>query len=545
MQPAARSNKMSRYKITEDLETTPTADFHLARNVKKDEIVLMKILKKNYYTLEECKGNKEVQVCLKLNHANVLKFFEFINDSNQLLMIFEYIPDNVKRVMKRRDQPFSEAETKGIMLQVFHGLSYIHGQGFIHRNLRPELLVCNEDATEVKISDFSLARSSLDTINTIADYTGQLHPYLPPEVLLQVEKYGTPVDMWAAGCVMAELLTGSPLFQSDVMEIKDLMSKICVIIGTFTKGEWQEGSQALRQAMFNLPKVEVGRGLGEAGAKVGADAKGLIMDLVVWNPSKRKTADQAIRDDFFKSDGEFVNSTENQEILKFAREKMQTWRETYQADLTRNSLAEFDRIIADVTHKAGHQPQRNPFQGFETSNPLLGDSTPRGKFGSPPQQRKLGVKGGADDPFGQFRPQRLQMDLSPRKSEKNPFTEEIKSREEHRRSHQGPPANKDSLFAPEEPPKNVDHRDRADKMRQQNYLKYRTKYGDDFLRSQLGDKLASNEKETVAPSNNRKGSVAQDRGQSRDPVRTRYDDFYKPSWADPGKPTRQPHAPIF
>ncbi|KAH3775584.1 hypothetical protein DPMN_176989 [Dreissena polymorpha] len=42
------------------------------------------------------------QVFLKLNHANVLKFVEFINDSNQLLMIFEYIPDNVKRVMKRR-----------------------------------------------------------------------------------------------------------------------------------------------------------------------------------------------------------------------------------------------------------------------------------------------------------------------------------------------------------------------------------------------------------------------------------------------------------
>ncbi|KAH3775583.1 hypothetical protein DPMN_176988 [Dreissena polymorpha] len=48
MQPAARSNKMSSYKITEDLETTPTADFHLARNVKKDEIVLMKMYVKSY-----------------------------------------------------------------------------------------------------------------------------------------------------------------------------------------------------------------------------------------------------------------------------------------------------------------------------------------------------------------------------------------------------------------------------------------------------------------------------------------------------------------
>ncbi|WAR23954.1 CDKF4-like protein [Mya arenaria] len=351
-QGAPRSNKMSRYKISKDLDSTVTADFHLARNVKKDENVLMKILKKNYYTLEECKANKEVQICLKLNHKNVLKFVEFINDNNQLLMIFEYLPDNAKGVLKKR--------------------------------------------------------------------------YLAPEILLQIEKYGTPVDIWAAGCVMAELLTGTPLFQGDQMDTKDLMSKICVAIGTLTKSEWQEGTQALRQAMFNLPKVDVGRGLGDQGNGVSPNAKGLIMDMLVWNPGKRKTADK----------------------------------------------------------------------GFESSNPLLGDSTPRGRWGGPQPQAKLGVKGGSDDPFGQFRPQRLQEVRRPR-----------------------PAAMQSTLFGPADDSGKgpADLQGRAEKLKQSNPNKFKDRYGNDFMRSQLGgNQQQQADTNGISTPQGRRVSM-----HNRDPVRSR------------------------
>ncbi|XP_052777295.1 uncharacterized protein LOC128214713 [Mya arenaria] len=516
-QGAPRSNKMSRYKISKDLDSTVTADFHLARNVKKDENVLMKILKKNYYTLEECKANKEVQICLKLNHKNVLKFVEFINDNNQLLMIFEYLPDNAKGVLKKRGV-FSESETKATMLQVFSGLSYIHSQGIVHRNIRPESLACSEDGAEVKIADFSMARSTQDPLSVVSDYSAvQPNPYLAPEILLQIEKYGTPVDIWAAGCVMAELLTGTPLFQGDQMDTKDLMSKICVAIGTLTKSEWQEGTQALRQAMFNLPKVDVGRGLGDQGNGVSPNAKGLIMDMLVWNPGKRKTADKAIRNEFFKSDGEFVNPGENQEILKHARSNLQTWRDFHEADFTKSSLSEFDKIMAEIYATSDNRKQRNAnFQGFESSNPLLGDSTPRGRWGGPQPQAKLGVKGGSDDPFGQFRPQRLQTD-KPRTSAQNPFADELNTREEVRRPR--PAAMQSTLFGPADDSGKgpADLQGRAEKLKQSNPNKFKDRYGNDFMRSQLGgNQQQQADTNGISTPQGRRVSM-----HNRDPVRSR------------------------
>ena len=57
--------------------------------------------------------------------------------------------------------------------------------------------------------------------------------YMAPEVLLGSTNYSTPIDMWAAGCVMAELLTGKPLLPGS--DTADMMKKICYVIGTLTK----------------------------------------------------------------------------------------------------------------------------------------------------------------------------------------------------------------------------------------------------------------------------------------------------------------------
>ena len=193
---------------------------------------------------------------------------------------------------------------------------------------------------------------------------------------------------------------------------------------------------------------------------------------------------QAVRHEFFKSDGDFVNSSENQEILFEAEDRLRTWKDKYEADLTRGSLNEFERILSEITQKHGQNNQRKEFGGFESSNPLLGDSTPRGKWSSSePQQSKIGGKGGADDPFGQLRPKKFQgTELqSPRKSTM-PFDEELQSRDETRRSRPNA-MNKDGMFGQEEPEKKkMDPSQRAEMIKQQNPMKYRARYGDDFMR---------------------------------------------------------------
>lgn len=166
-----------------------------------------------------------------------------------------------------------------------------------------------------------------------------------------------------------------------------------------------------------------------------------------------------------------------------AEERLRTWKDKYHADLTRGSLNEFEKILAEITQKHGQNNQRKEFQGFENSNPLLGDSTPRSKWETS-QPPKLGGKGGADDPFGQFRPKKFQTGQqgSPRKSAM-PFEEELQSREENRRSRQSV-NQKEELFGGQEEPerKRLDPTKKAELIKQQNPMKYRARYGDDFMR---------------------------------------------------------------
>lgn len=126
-----------------------------------------------------------------------------------------------------REKPFSEPIIRNIMFQILQGLNYIHKHGFFHRDIKPENLLCNGPEL-VKIADFGLARE----IRSRPPYTDYVSTrwYRAPEVLLRSTKYSSPVDVWAVGCIMAELYTLQPLFpgRSEV----DQIFRICTILGT-------------------------------------------------------------------------------------------------------------------------------------------------------------------------------------------------------------------------------------------------------------------------------------------------------------------------
>ncbi|XP_045157365.2 serine/threonine-protein kinase dyf-5-like [Mercenaria mercenaria] len=454
---------MNKYKILEPEPIDEGNSYRtwLAKNLKKDEKVAIKILKKNFYSLEECKRHKEVQNLQSLNHKNVLKMLELINDRNELLMVFEYMPENVKRVMQNRGSPYSETETKIIMQQVFQGLSHVHGMGFIHRNLRPEILLCDKEVTIVKISDFSMAKSVLDPLG---EYVVSPLWYMSPEVLLGATDYTNKVDMWAAGCIMAELLTGKPLLPGT--SDRDQMKLICELIGNFTTRQWQDGAMLRRSLGYSLPASNTGKGLGEAGVQASSDAKGLIMDLLNWAPNQRTSAELALRRDVFKSDGEFINKDESQEILNTTEIQLKEWSKKWEADLNRGSIEELDSILAGIYRRQPYRDRnntRNKFAGFEKSNPLLGDSTPRDKRSQPETNGTVNVQT-IDDPFRMYRPKAISEPVrtypidaqSPDKiPHMNPFEEELQSREEKRSrqsTHNVAPFAADGQISPQREP---------------------------------------------------------------------------------------------
>lgn len=230
---------------------------------------------------------------------------------------------------------------------------------------------------------------------------------------------------------------------------------------------------------------------------------------------------QALSSEFFKSDGKFENSDEGQEKLDSFKEKLLSWEQKWGSDWGRGSHEEFDSILSEFSNKPNksRQKSRHTFAGFENSNPLKGDSTPRGR-GFQHQQTPENF---VDDPFRRDKPKpaggqraypidNRNMDTD---ADKNPFEKDLMLREARRNSRQmsqgNQPQNRSSDVSPvrgdhsprrmNESPRKRDNdlfgagpdardgeiemktkQNKAEKMKEQNYLKYRMFYGDDFMR---------------------------------------------------------------
>ena len=197
------------------------------------------------------------------------------------LLILFYFFNNIFR-----DHLFPESVIKNILFQILQGLAYMHKSGFFHRDLKPENLLCRGIDT-IKIADFGLARE----IRSRPPYTDYVSTrwYRAPEILLRSTNYNSPIDIWALGCIAAELYTLRPLFPGN-SEIDEIF-KISTIVGTPTKEDWPEGLTLAAKLNFKwnrCAKVDLHTIIPNANT----DGINLIDSMLKWEPKKRPTASQ-------------------------------------------------------------------------------------------------------------------------------------------------------------------------------------------------------------------------------------------------------------
>ncbi|EEF33648.1 mak, putative [Ricinus communis] len=260
------------------------------------ETVAIKILKKNYSSGDECLNLREVKSLRRMaNHPNIVQLKELALENNVAFLVFECMECNLHQVMKARGNRISsESEVKNWCFQIFQGLAYMHKQGYFHRDLKPENLLVRHNT--VKIGDLGLARE----INSKPPYTDYVVTrwYRAPELLLRSSLYGSKVDMWSLGVIMAELFTFTPLFRGK--SEADQMYNICRIIGSPTKMSWPYGIDLARNIRYQFPEFG-GMDLSQLIPTASKDALSLIKSLCSWDPCKRPTAIEALQHSFFNS----------------------------------------------------------------------------------------------------------------------------------------------------------------------------------------------------------------------------------------------------
>lgn len=280
---------MNRYVVLQQLGDGTYGSVALAQRRDSGEKVAIKRMKRKYYSWDEAMSLREVKSLKKLNHPNIVKLREVIRENDTLYFVFEYMRGNLYQLIRDAERPFPEPAVRNVAYQVLQGLAHMHRLGFFHRDLKPENLLCCGPEL-VKIADLGLARE----VRSRPPYTDYVSTrwYRAPEVLLHDTRYGAPIDLWALGCILAELYTRRPLFPGN-SEI-DQLHRVCAVLGAPDPDTWSDGHALAAALRFRFPACAAVP-LARVVPPASAPALALLAALLRYAPRDRPTAPQALR----------------------------------------------------------------------------------------------------------------------------------------------------------------------------------------------------------------------------------------------------------
>jgi negative regulator of PHO system len=184
---------------------------------------------------------REISLMKELKHDCIVSLHDVIHTENKLMLVFEYMDKDLKKYMDAfGDRGALPPPTiKSFMHQLLQGIDFCHQNRVLHRDLKPQNLLINNKG-QLKLADFGLARAFGIPVNTFSNEVVTLW-YRAPDVLLGSRTYNTSIDIWSAGCIMAEMYTGRPLFPGTTNE--DQLVRIFRIMGTPSERTWPGISQ--------------------------------------------------------------------------------------------------------------------------------------------------------------------------------------------------------------------------------------------------------------------------------------------------------------
>lgn len=280
---------MDNYDFIENLGDGSYGTVTKWKDKQTGEIVAIKKMKKKYITWEECINLREVKSLNIVKHENIIKLKEMKKIDDTLYLIFEFMDRNLYEMMNKTSK-FTESQIRAIMFQTLSGLAYMHKYGFFHRDLKPENLLVNNE--KVKIADFGLARE----IRSIPPYTEYVSTrwYRAPECLLKSTNYNSQIDIWALGCIFAEMYNLKPIF-TGTSESKMLYT-ITSILGTPTS--WTEGLILAKKIDFKFPNIAPVN-LAQLVPSASNEAIDLLTQMLQWDPANRPSAAALLNHPYF------------------------------------------------------------------------------------------------------------------------------------------------------------------------------------------------------------------------------------------------------
>uniref|UniRef100_A0A8C0DRW7 Mitogen-activated protein kinase 4 n=1 Tax=Balaenoptera musculus TaxID=9771 RepID=A0A8C0DRW7_BALMU len=215
---------------------------------------------------------REIKIIGRLDHDNIVKVFEILGPSgSHVYIVQEYMETDLANVLEQG--PLLEEHARLFMYQLLRGLKYIHSANVLHRDLKPANLFINTE-------DLGHLSEGLVT-----------KWYRSPGLLLSPNNYTKAIDMWAAGCIFAEILTGKTLFAGahELEQMQLILESIPVV--------HEEGRQELLSVIpvyIRNDMTEPHKPLTQLLPGISREALDFLGQTLTFSPMDRLTAEEAL-----------------------------------------------------------------------------------------------------------------------------------------------------------------------------------------------------------------------------------------------------------
>merc|ERR1711962_901099 len=290
------------------------------------------------YALKQIEGSglsmsacREIALLRELKHPNVINLQRvFLSHADRKVwLLFDYAEHDLWHIIKfhraskanKKPLQLPRGMVKSLLYQILDGIHYLHANWVLHRDLKPaNILVMGEglERGRVKIADMGFARLFNSPLKPLADLDPVVVTfwYRAPELLLGARHYTKAIDIWAIGCIFAELLTSEPIFHCRQEDIKtsnpyhhDQLDRIFNVMGFPLEKDWEDMRRMpehptllkdfKRSSYVNCSLLKY---MDRHRIKPDSKAFQLLEKLLIMDPTKRFTSEAAMADGYFKEE---------------------------------------------------------------------------------------------------------------------------------------------------------------------------------------------------------------------------------------------------
>lgn len=291
-------SKSKKYEIIEFLGEGQFATVYKAKDLVTNNIVAVKKIKVG--TVEDAKDGvnrtalREIKLLIELDHENIIALFDVFGHLSNISLVYDFMDTDLEVIIKDSSIVFTQSHIKAYTIMTLKGLEYLHMNWILHRDLKPNNLLVNKKGI-LKIADFGLAKR-FGTPDRLHTHRVVTRFYRAPELLFGARAYGPAVDIWAVGCIVAELLLRVPFLpgESDL----DQLTKIFTTLGSPNEETWPGVAKLSDYVVFKkFPAIPL-REIFTAAPNELLDVIGGMLNV---NPLMRPTCSEALQMPYFSN----------------------------------------------------------------------------------------------------------------------------------------------------------------------------------------------------------------------------------------------------